>query len=133
MKYNSDNTKVLATHEQHDGNVRMLLLHEFESGRLEYVVGSYFTVYKEYIDRWVDGAGGFHTIVADENGNCFTLDMHEDVGRVNGNWEGAFDKPGKFYYEWTWGHYFESVVDAVDYWQREIAADLLEGFTLVDY
>lgn len=40
--YNSENTKVLATHEQAGGNTRMLLFHEFESGRTEYVIGSYF-------------------------------------------------------------------------------------------
>ena len=88
MSYNSENTKVLATYEQKDGNIRMLLLHEFESGRLEYVIGSYFNVFE----------------------------------RVEG--EGCKE------YEWTWGHYFDSVVDAVDYWQREIAADLLDGFDL---
>ena len=41
--YNSENTKVLATHLQEDGNLRMLLLHEMSSGRIEYVIGSYFT------------------------------------------------------------------------------------------
>lgn len=40
--YNSENTHVLATREQAGGNTRMLLLHVCESGRHEYVVGSYF-------------------------------------------------------------------------------------------
>ena len=41
MGYNSENTTILATHD--DGaNKRMLLLHRHESGRLEYVIGSYF-------------------------------------------------------------------------------------------
>jgi len=40
--YNSTNTKILATVEQAGGNVRMLLLRECESGRHEYVIGSYF-------------------------------------------------------------------------------------------
>ena len=53
MGYNSENTKVLATYEQRDGNKRMLLLHEFESGRLEYVVGSNFT------ESRYDGALGY--------------------------------------------------------------------------
>ena len=40
--YNSMNTHVLATHEQAGGNLRMLLVHFCEDGRVEYVVGSYF-------------------------------------------------------------------------------------------
>lgn len=40
--YNSKNTKVLATHDD-NGNMRMLLMHECDSGRIEYVIGSYFT------------------------------------------------------------------------------------------
>ena len=86
MSYNSENTKVLATHEQRDGNTRMLLLHEFENGKLEYVIGSFFKVNSREADE---------------------------------GWEE---------YEWYWGHYFRSIVDAVDYWQREVAADLLDGF-----
>ena len=109
--YNSTNTHILATHEQAGGNTRMLLLHICDSGRHEYVVGSYFTKYREYIDRW---------IIADEEGNCFTLDRHEHVGLVNGDWWKKFDEPGKFYYEWDWGHYFSNVVNAVTYWKREV-------------
>lgn len=41
--YNNKNTTVLATSEQAGGNTRMLLFHVCESGRHEYVVGSYFT------------------------------------------------------------------------------------------
>lgn len=43
--YNSENTMVLATHEQAGGNTRMLLLHETNSPKRphEYVIGSYFT------------------------------------------------------------------------------------------
>ena len=40
--YNSENTTVLATCEQAGSNTRMLLLHVCESGRHEYVIGSYF-------------------------------------------------------------------------------------------
>lgn len=87
--YNSTNTHILATHEQRDGNTRMLLFHVCESGRHEYVVGSYFTT---------------------------TIRMIDSEGHTKAD------------YEWDWGHYFSSVVDAVDYWQREVAADLLEGF-----
>lgn len=44
MDYNSKNTTVLATHVAAGNNTRMLLLHKCESGRNEYVIGSYFTV-----------------------------------------------------------------------------------------
>jgi len=126
MGYNSENTLILATEMQAGNNRRMLLLHICEDGRHEYVIGSYFASYREYIDRWADGAGGFHTVVADEDGNCFTLDRHEDVGRVNGDWSGAFDKPGKFHYEWDWGHYFsgqDGLFEAVDYWKHEVLGE----------
>lgn len=85
--YNSENTHVLATYEQSDGNTRMLLFHVCEGGRHEYVVGSYFNVIES---------------------------LNEPHER----------------YEWTWGHYFQSPVDAVMYWEQEVAADLLEGFTV---
>lgn len=44
--YNSDNTTILATHDQkhlNETNTRMLLLHKCENGRREFVIGSYFT------------------------------------------------------------------------------------------
>jgi hypothetical protein len=28
-----------------------------------------------------------------------------------------------FNYSWDWGHYFGSVVDAVDYWKREVLGE----------
>lgn len=78
--YNSINTKILAEHEQSGGNTRMLLMHECRDGRIEYVIGSYFT------KRWYDGAMGYE---------------HMD-------------------YSWDWGHYFYDVVEAVNYWKREV-------------
>lgn len=51
--YNSENTKVLATCEKRGGNTRMLLLHTCKNGRLEYVIGSYFT------ETRYDGALGY--------------------------------------------------------------------------
>lgn len=51
--YNSENTTVLATHEQAGGNKRMLLLHICENGRHEYVIGSYFQEHR------YDGAMGY--------------------------------------------------------------------------
>lgn len=54
--YNSENTTILATCEQAGGNKRMLLLHECESGRLEYVIGSYFT------EAFYDGALGYERV-----------------------------------------------------------------------
>ena len=78
--YNSENTTILATHEQAGGNKRMLLLHRYESGRIEYVIGSYFH------ETRYDGSLGYE----------------------------------RYDYEWDWGHYFGSIVDAVDYWKREV-------------
>ena len=100
--YNSTNTHILATHEQAGGNTRMLLFHVCESGRHEYVVGSYFTV---------------ETNVGD-----------------------PFDMDGPAFideYSWDWGHYFNDgygndgsgIVNAVDYWKREVLdAEPFEGF-----
>lgn len=78
--YNSENTQVLETVEQAGGNLRMLLRHTHESGRVEYIVGSYFTT------SFYDGALGYER--AD--------------------------------YSWDWGHYFDDVVSAVDYWKAEV-------------
>ena len=50
MAYNSKNTTVLDTCEKSGGNTRMLLLHVCESGRHEYVIGSYFTTTIRMID-----------------------------------------------------------------------------------
>ena len=50
MAYNSKNTTVLDTCEKNGGNTRMLLLHVCESGRHEYVIGSYFTTTIRMID-----------------------------------------------------------------------------------
>jgi len=79
-EYNSTNTKILATCEQAGGNTRMLLLHTYESGRDEYIIGSYFH------ETRYDGLLGYE------------------------HWD----------YEWDWGHYFNDVVSAVDYWKREV-------------
>ena len=81
--YTSENTHILATHVQKDGNKRMLLFHICESGRHEYVVGSYFQEHR------YDGALGYE--------------------RVD--------------YEWDWGHYFSDLLDAVDYWKREVLGE----------
>lgn len=48
--YNSTNTHILATHEAAGGNTRMLLFHICDSGRHEYVIGSYFTETIRMID-----------------------------------------------------------------------------------
>ena len=88
--YNSTNTIVLATCEQAGGNVRMLLLHTCESGRHEYVVGSYF-------QRKPVGHMGFT--------ECHAC----------GNFEPVMENRED--YEWDWGHYFADVVSAADYWK----------------
>ena len=87
--YNSTNTHVLETHEQAGGNTRMLLFHICDSGRHEYVVGSYFNK--------LEGKSA-----------------HEC--KVCGEW---WSEPITSY-EWTWGHYFSNVVNAVTYWKREV-------------
>jgi len=57
--YNSENTDILATFTQDDENKRMLLGHRTDSGRVEYVIGSYFTInpvgemyYDEQNEKW---------------------------------------------------------------------------------
>ena len=89
-RYNSENTTILATQEftsEFRGtNTRMLLLHRCDSGRLEYVIGSYFQ------ERLYQGGFGY---------------MRTD-------------------YSWDWGHYFNDVVAAVDYWKREVLGVLHE-------
>lgn len=121
--YTSENTHVLATH-MNGNNERMLLLHVCGDGRLQYIVGSYFKVYKEYMSHWPDLDGP--AIIADRDGNCFTEDTHESVGLANGRWTEAFDRGGKYHYEWDWGHYFDeyngngALLRAVHYWEREV-------------
>lgn len=85
--YNSTNTKVLATYQQDEKNKRMLLLHECDSGRLQYIVGSYFA--------------------------------EQAVELGDTDFETGFAEVG-VEYSWDWGHYFSSVVDAVDYWKRNV-------------
>lgn len=122
--YNSDNTTVLATSEQAGGNTRMLLLHEMESGRREYVIGSYFTVYKEYMDHYPDHDGP--AVIADREGNCFTEDTHEEVGTANGRWSESFDRGGRYHYSWDWGHYFDSLDKAALCWLTEVKGMRIE-------
>ena len=83
--YNSKNTKVLATYKQTAENTRMLLLHTFSDGRLEYIIGSYFEVETNLGDPY------------DKDSPAFVDN-----------------------YSWDWGHYFNDIVDAVDYWKREV-------------
>lgn len=75
--YDSENTTILATHEQVGGNTRMLLLHKCESGRLEYVIGSYFTVECNLGDPF------------DMNGPAFVDDYSWDWGHYFGLFEQA--------------------------------------------
>jgi len=103
--YNSRNTKILATHEQAGGNKRMLLLHTCDSGRLEYVIGSYFTVVAKLPDGEVREDGSIHGV------EC----AFQDEKEFELFWEKAIKD-----YSWDWGHYFGDVVDAVDYWKSEV-------------
>lgn len=77
--YSSKNTTILATHEQAGGNTRMLLLHKCESGRLEYVIGSYFTVEVNLGDPF------------DMNGPAFVDDYSWDWGHYFGDVVSAVD------------------------------------------
>jgi len=103
--YTSDNTIILATHEQGD-NTRMLLLHKCDSRRLEYVIGSYFTVTAPLPDGEVNSDGS-----------------------VSGNADGFADKlafelfwhKAVKHYSWDWGHYFGEFIDAARYWERVLA------------
>ena len=59
--HTSENSYVLATHEDAENcgaavNVRMLLMHVCCDGRLQYVIGSYFT------EHHYDGALGYECI-----------------------------------------------------------------------
>lgn len=82
--YNSKNTTILATHEQAGGNTRMLLLHKCESGRLEYVIGSYFTVECNLGDPF------------DMNGPAFVDDYSWDWGHYF-NGDDALVKAARFW------------------------------------
>jgi len=111
MGYNSENTLILATEMQAGNNKRMLLLHVCESGRHEYVVGSYFQQMQEYMPG----------IVRDGHGVCYKVDTGEIVGIVN-NLD-ANPQSDKVVYSWDWGHYFGDVVSAVRYWEEEVIGE----------
>ena len=96
--YNSENTHILATHEQTGGNTRMLLLHVCDNGRHEYVVGSYFQ--------------------QEPSGRRMLFECHECGSYERG--EELVD------YSWDWGHYFggdDGLLNAVDYWKREVLGE----------
>ncbi len=128
MSYNSNNTKVLETYDQ-DGNLRMLLMHEHESGRIEYVIGSYFTENIEYI-----GPGGLYPegVIVDRAGTCFDVASGHIVGQATNSL--SYQDPEYYaaalknikehgktvHYSWDWGHYFSSVLNAASYWKREV-------------
>lgn len=110
--YNSTNTKILAEYPQ-GKNTRMLLLHTMNDGRLEYVIGSYFTKEPAKICfRCGELLADEHEITeykyaclnCDENFYEFEANDSEDV--VD--------------YSWDWGHYFNDIVSAVNYWKREV-------------
>ena len=79
-KFNSKNTRILATYKENDGTIKVLLFYEGERVR-EFIVGSNFR------ETRYDGALGYE----------------------------------QYDYEWTWGHYFTSIIAAADYWRHEVA------------
>jgi len=107
--YNSTNTKVLATHED-GGNKRMLLLHEMGNGRIEYVIGSYFTAVASLPNGEVREDGSLYD---KETGTA-------EFGFASKDAFDAFWRSAVKDYSWDWGHYFGSVVEAVGYWQEEV-------------
>ena len=94
--YNSGNTKILATCEKAGGNTRMLLLHEFMDGTLEYIIGSYFLQEPRGHMSFTECPSCKNSIPSVEN---------------------LTD------YSWDWGHYFFDVVAAVDYWKEEVLGE----------
>lgn len=135
MSYNSENTKVLATHtwenKERGGNVHMLLLHEKDDPHFpyEYVIGSYFTESIEYMEPFGQFPEG---VIVDRSGTCFDVATGHEVGQANNflsyqdpaYYDAALENRkvnGKrIHYSWDWGHYFDDIVHAVDYWKREI-------------
>jgi len=84
MSYNSENTTILATHYDR-WNKRMFLLHRFESGRLEYIVGSNFT------EKRYDGALGYESYAYSwDYGHYFS-----DVVSAAEYWKGIIEFGGE--------------------------------------
>ena len=107
MGYNSENTLILATEMQAGNNKRMLLLHKCESGRLEYVIGSYFTTVAKLPN------GEVH-----EDGSVIGTDGFASDSAFDAFWKRAVKE-----YSWDWGHYFGDVVSAVRYWEEEVIGE----------
>lgn len=68
--YNSENTKVLETYDD-NGNLRMLLMHEMDCGRREYVIGSYFQQKSHWERPLNDCEGGWITEYSWDWGHYF--------------------------------------------------------------
>lgn len=127
--YTSRNSIILATFEQGD-NLRMILLHTCDSGRLQYVIGSYFTESIEYIEP----GGPFpEGVIVNRSGECFDVKTGHSIGMANNAlsyqdsdyYEAVLQNAkqnGKtaVHYTWDWGHYFDDIVSACDYWKREV-------------
>ena len=122
--YTSENTTILATCEHAGGNKRMLLLHECDSGRLEYVIGSYFTEYKEYFNCPRCGSRLLDSDLPDYRFLCEECDENFYAFEAN-----AAEVTS---YSWDWGHYFDDVVHAVDYWKREVIGEDTDRFMCPD-
>ena len=131
-KFTSKNTHILATHVQKDGNKRMLLFHICESGRHEYVVGSYFTEELEYIEPGGQFPSG---VTVNRQGDCFDEATGRYIGQANNflsyqdadyyaaALESSREHGKTIHYTWDWGHYFSDVVDAVEYWRTLVLCD----------
>ena len=85
--YTSENTEILAMHteERYISNTRMLLHHVFESGRTEFVIGSYFTsVWNgkcyEYTWDWGHYFGSFEQAAMYWLQDVHGLHIHDEEG-----------------------------------------------------
>ena len=133
--YTSENTHIMATHDvKHLGetNTRMLLMHEREDKRIpyEYIIGSYFTEERKSTPeprmavRLRNESKSFAPAMRGYGTRNLLEDLADEVLR--------FHPSEIVHYSWHWGHYFDDVVHAVDYWKREVIGEDTDRFMCPD-
>lgn len=127
-RYTSENTKVLETYDD-NGNTRMLLMHEMDCGRHEYIIGSYFTESHEYIEPFGGSPDG---VIVDRHGECWDVKTGHSLGLATNHlsWgdpdyyaaviEDDRKRGNRIHYSWDWGHYFQRFEYAARYWLDEV-------------